>query len=370
MGDTTSRKRRAKGLALYPPGELAKSPNWYIRGTYRGVPVYRSTGQTEKPAADYIRSEERRIDDLIESGATERPILFVQAANLYLDECPEGEHTYIERLIEHLGATPVTDIDSGTLKDAAKKLYPGRKPATWNRNCITPASAIIHAAHEHWPKKVPLIQFSRFKEEKPRTSWATPDLAVQIVKTLPAKRQLWEASTKGRKRAKNGRYVYPRACALFFFKTGRRMADGIDLAWDNVNEAEKWAHIPKTKNGSEVYIPLDKEVLAAIRAIDTRTGRVFGYSHRRQFLEDWWEACKTLKIEYRRSEGGLTPHSMRHSFGTWLRQKGFDRKAIKEAGGWESDKAVDRYIHLFSDERDKAFEAMPDLLGEDESSEK
>lgn len=364
MGDTTNRKRRATGLELYPPGKIAKSPYWYIRGTYRGEKVFRSTGQTTKPRADFIRNVEREIDDRLSS--EDEGITFAEAVILYSEDCPEGERKYIKVLLHHFKETLITDIDSGTLKDAAKKLYPGRKPATWNRNCITPASAIIHAAHEHWPKKVPLIQLSRFREEKPRTSWATPKLAIQIVKALPVKRQLWEPSTKGKKRVPTGRYVYPRAFALFCFKTGRRMADGINLTWDNVNEAEKWAHIPKTKNGTEVYIPLDKEVLTALKGIDTRTGRVFGYSHRRQFLDDWQAACKKLKIEYRRSEGGLTPHSMRHSFGTWLRQKGFDRKAIKEAGGWESDKAVDRYLHLFSDERDRAFEAMPDLMGEDD----
>jgi len=365
MGDTAGRKRRAKGLALYAPGEIAQSPFWYVRGTYRGRKVFKSTGSLSKPPAGYIREIEREIDDAVQ-GEDKSQITFGEAAALYMQECPAGELKYVTPLLDEFEHKPISDIDSGALKDAAKKLYPGRKPATWNRNCITPASAIIHAAHEHWPKKVPLIQFSRFREEKPRTSWATPKLAIQIVKELPVKRQLWEPSKRGQKRVKAGRYVYPRACALFFFKTGRRMADGINLTWENVNEGEKWAHIPKTKNGTEVYIPLDKEILAALRAIDTRTGRVFGYSHRRQFLDDWQAACVKLKIEYRRSKGGLTPHSMRHSFGTWLRQKGFDRKAIKEAGGWESDKAVDRYLHLFSDERDRAFEAMPDLMEEDD----
>lgn len=355
------RKNKPAGLKLYEPGALKDSPSWYIRGTYRGVRIFKSTGHTQKPPAGYIRTQERLIDKAIERQrcGPAQTITFADATALYLETCPDGEIPYIDRLLEHFGETLVAEIDNPALRKAAKKLYPDVTPQTRNRNCMTPAASILHAAHDEWG--TPYIRVKKFREPKIETTWATPEMAGAIIQTIAETRTFQSPRIRGLAKGP-GRTAYPQVACLFFFTTGRRMADGINLDWDHVDLTKREAYIETTKNGEPLTIPLNDEAFAAIANLPHRTGRVFGYRTRRQFLDDWHAVCKTLGIEYRREKGGLTPHAMRHSFGTWLRQQGLDKKGIMEAGDWKDEKSVNRYLHAHSDERRKAVNMLPKLV--------
>lgn len=50
-------------------------------------------------------------------------------------------------LVKHFKDRKIADIGPGDIQAAARALYPRAKPATWNRQVIVPARAIInHAA--------------------------------------------------------------------------------------------------------------------------------------------------------------------------------------------------------------------------------
>lgn len=332
-------------LKLYPPGSLRKGPNWIIRGTYRGVSIYRSTGSDRKPPASYIRSIEREIDDRIESSPASNRWTFADAVTAYARECPEGELKFVTVLLNHFRDTNLDAIDNAALKDAAFTLYPNASPATRNRQVIAPAAAIIHAAHERG--KCAYLKIRRFKEKKPATTYATPDVAAAILSAMRESRMLDAPRIKGLRKGP-GRPCYPRACAAFCFLTGRRLGDAMALDWSSVDLEARTVAIARTKNGNPITVAIHGDLLVELANLPHRKGLVFGYKSRRQFLTDWHHACDLLGIERRRSEGGLTPHGMRHSFASWLDGQGKSLRQIMEAGGWESERAAMRYVHLGS----------------------
>src|SRR5216684_7441756 len=93
-------------LKLIPPRQ-GKSPNITIRGTYLGIAINRSSG-TSKPA---IAAKVRKgIERQIESGRFSQSgdPTFASAAAAYMRA--GGERTYLKKLLEHFGDTPLTQI--------------------------------------------------------------------------------------------------------------------------------------------------------------------------------------------------------------------------------------------------------------------
>ncbi len=72
-------------------------------------------------------------------------LTFAEAALIYVDD--GHRDLYLAPLIRHFRDQPVAAITAGHIRAAARVLYPEARPATWNRQVITPARAIInHAA--------------------------------------------------------------------------------------------------------------------------------------------------------------------------------------------------------------------------------
>jgi len=155
----------------------AKSPNWIIRGTLRGVRIEESTGTADKRAAEEVRAK-REAEILTESiygkAATKT---FAHAALSFVEE--RGSRRFVKPVLDHFGTTPLRHIGQEAVDNAASKLYPQASNATRNRQVYTPISAIMqHAARKGWcPRPV----FSRPKVSKIAISWLKPDEAERLI---------------------------------------------------------------------------------------------------------------------------------------------------------------------------------------------
>src|SRR5262245_8741685 len=120
-------------LKLIPPRKEGQS--FYVRGTYLGKHVYRSTGARKRAVAVKLL---KGIERDIETGKSSerREATFADAALAYMKA--GGERTYIKKLLEHFGDTPLQQIDQATIDGAAADLYPQRSAATRNRSVYTP----------------------------------------------------------------------------------------------------------------------------------------------------------------------------------------------------------------------------------------
>ena len=172
--------KRSPGIEVYAPGRLAKSPFWYIRGTYLGVSVYKSTGaRTKAQAQRFKRKIEREIEDgSYQSRPRQRPT-FADAAVIYLEACPKAEVQYVERLVRYWKDTPLDDISQAAVRDCIKDIYPpGPDPdptprnSTINRLVLTQLSAVLNKAAEQ--ELCGYMRIKRLPMPKGRVRFAEP----------------------------------------------------------------------------------------------------------------------------------------------------------------------------------------------------
>ena len=157
-------------LKLHPPRKEGQS--WRVRGSYLGVYVNRATGAFKRDIARQVLKE---IEGQLERGRfSERgEATFASAARAYVDA--GGEATYIGRLNDHFGDTPLSQIDQAAIDRAASALYPEAAGATRNRSVYTPISAVLRYAGARLDLRRP-----RGAGGAQSTAWLWPEQAEAI----------------------------------------------------------------------------------------------------------------------------------------------------------------------------------------------
>ncbi|WP_431105309.1 tyrosine-type recombinase/integrase [Sinorhizobium meliloti] len=125
------------------------TPNWYLRGSVRGLHVYESTKTSDDAAAETIRilREKQLLDESIFGKKIN--VTFEQAAKAYIDG--GGSKRFLPRILAALGSRPLRKIKQNDLDSLARKLHPDAAPETLNRQCYTPFIAIWnHAVTNEW----------------------------------------------------------------------------------------------------------------------------------------------------------------------------------------------------------------------------
>src|SRR5262245_6119184 len=159
-------------LKLVPP-KPGRTPYYFVRGTYLGIAVYRSTKTTERRVANRIKntwakqiergeykepgSGKSILAPATEDSGTGSPgasypfakRTFLEAVVAYLKAGGDGR--FIGPIIEMKGphclnGKPLSEIDQIVLDTAAAELYPHGSAPTLNRNFYTPVLAVIHRA--------------------------------------------------------------------------------------------------------------------------------------------------------------------------------------------------------------------------------
>ena len=151
---------------------------------------------------------------------------------------------------------------------------------------------------------------------------------------------------------------------IFLLSTGIRRSELIGLMWDDIDLASKTIHIqravtqttgkiiigePKSETSNR-YIPISDNLISIISLIPRESQYVFSgkspdepikpHSYADKFERFMEKASRELNIPK------LTPHELRHTYGTLLREKGVDIYTIQKVMG-HSDVSVtaDVYVH-------------------------
>jgi len=165
-------------------------------------------------------------------------------------------------------------------------------------------------------------------------------------------------------RARRGRAQAPRArrarrrpqlfvtVACF---TGAELSALSRLNWTDVDFVAGRIRIPGTKNATrDRTIDLDPQLAAALRRVppERRIGPV---------LRPWANACTDLRAACKRvGIERVTPHTFRHTFGSWLVQAGVDTFVVGKLMGHKDSKMVERYYgHLAPKNKSEAMARLP-----------
>jgi integrase len=322
---------------------LVRGPNWYLRGTVRGISIFETTGTHDRQSADAIRikrESEILSRSIFGAGAT---VTFAEAAASYLEQ--GGEARFLGRedpktgkwsgLIGHFMLKPLSEIGQAEADDAAAKLYPGAKAATRKRQAYAPLIAVLHhAAGKGWIR-VPVIKQPKVKQSE--TRYSSLDRLNRLLPHCSAKL---------------------RRLVVFLPYTGARISECLRIDWEHdVDLSRRTVTLRRTKNGKPRTVHLADPVLIVLGSVPEgeRTGQVFRWKARQAIYKPLRRACKNAGVDY------LPTHQQgRHTFAAWLRIEGKrDLVGLKQDGGWDSIQSVMRYEHLVPGESVEAIKRLP-----------
>lgn len=302
---------------------------WHYAFTVAGKRVRRSAQTAERAVAEELAlRHETRLRRAVVYGE-KAELTFAEAINLYLDHKPDAR--FLAPLLEHFGRDKITSIDQPAVRRAARKLYPGASPATWNRQVVTPVRAVINFAAEEG--LCDHFRMKRFGEGEKRRR--------------PAGDKPWLAAFQ--KQARQRKLFGLAALARFMFETGARIGQACALDWRDLDLQEGTATLRTRKtgpNGPEVRERtawLTAAMVADIANIEKRHPRlVFGYAGRSTADKSWKAVVAATGI------APLTPHEAgRHGFATeMVVRHGVDVATAAHRGGWTSKRLMlETYVH-------------------------
>lgn len=335
-------------IKLIPP-RPGKTPNYYIRGTYRGQYVDESTGTTRKESATrFLKTTIDKIDngDYETRKDVRAAPTFLDAAVSYLATGGEGRFIgeYDEMtgkwkpgLITHFGDTKLRDIDQAAIDDAALALYPLATPATRNRQIYTPMSAILKHVGITMAIKRP-----KGSQGKARVNWCQPDQAFRLFD------------------AAEGIDAEFRLFLEFLAYTGVRLSDALNLTCDRLHVADSFAYVEVTKNGDPRGVYLPPYLVAALanhpRGLERGKGKVFRFRKNGHLYNLMADARKAAgpEVEF------VTFHTLCHTWATWMRRYGgLDTRGLVGTTRWKDAKSAARYEHVVVSEESRKADLLP-----------
>lgn len=288
------------------------SDRWWIDIKVKGRRrIRRSSGTSVRKLAEDLAEtiEAQEWDRLVKGDPA--TLTFAEAVKLYLADGHKAQ--YLKPLVTHFKDTRVASIKAGHIRAACRVLYPKAKAATWNRQVITPARAVIN--HAAGKDLAAFIKVERFPELKPVRPIPAVDWLERFIEAAPANLG---------------------ALALFMRITGARIGQAVDTEWADIDLGAGTAIIPAAKGFPERRAQLTQEMVTMLANLpEERKGRVFGYIHRWSVYKGWRRVCNAAGLPY------ITSHlTGRRGFFTAMARAGFDPKTAGQLGGLSSPRLV------------------------------
>lgn len=306
-------------LTLYRRGEI-----WHYRGTVAGRRLRGSTKTSDRDTAQRIAAEKEARQWKGHLDGPGAVLTFAQAVKLYL--AAQKPPRFLIKVADFWKDTPVREITSGAVKQAAITLHPRSSGATRNRQIIVPTMAVInHAAEMGLCARLQVKRFPVVAAVKEPATWE------------------WIEAFAAHASPHLG------ALAMFMFLTGARISEALAVEWADLDVTAGVVKIRMGKAGGELRTAhLPAPLMTAIANIPgrERSGTVFKYSSRSTVKPSWTAAIRRAGIK------ALSPHSCRHGFATAMLQAGIDVRTVAELGGWKTPALVlSTYSHAVRDPR-------------------
>lgn len=304
-----------------------KSPCWWVRFSVGGVKIRRSSGTTDRNAAEEFETR-LRAELWRQHRLGERPRYTWQeaVARWYAEADNRGRERDKERLdwfSEYLNDLPLVDITRDVIEKARQLRAKESSPSTANRY-MAGLRMILRKAWRDWDwiEKAPVVPMFRVERSEPR--YLTRQQFASLLKHLPKHLQ---------------------DMAVFSTETGLRMRNVTGLQWPQVALSRRLVIVPagNAKAGETISVPLNDRAVAVLKGQPGRTGAVFRF--RGKAVDDangkaFRDAAAAAGVPW------LRWHDLRHTWASWHIQAGTPLHVLQELGGWQSYEMVRRYAHL------------------------
>ena len=142
--------------------------------------------------------------------------------------------------------------------------------------------------------------------------------------------------------------------------TGMRLGEILSLKWNQVHlesVVNPNLELQVTKNYKKRHVPLNEDMVRLLKDLRNKNERSSNPSEY-VFLGKYGKPLLSVKRPFKdalkKSEiNDFRFHDLRHTFASHYVMNGGDLMSLKEIGGWNSMKMVERYAHLASDYKGK-----------------
>jgi len=300
---------------------------YYVKLKSQGKTIRRSTGETNKRHAERFQEQLRSE---LKSLRKQSAYTFYDAALRWLREKEhkrsiEGDKTIIKWLSPHLADLYLSEITRDKIEELRQlKLEEAGKQTVNNyMRCLR---SILRIARDDWEwiSHIPRVPMYPKVERMPR--FLTFAQFTLLVAELPS---------------------HLAGPAWFAVSTGLRTRAIQSLQWDWISRDGVRFPPEVMKNQEWLTIPLSQAawyVLAETLSGDTVTNKthVFVNHVGKPFHEKFTKAA-WRKATIRAGLDGVRFHDLRHTFASWMLQKGIPEHVIMELGGWKTREAFKIY---------------------------
>ena len=246
---------------------------------------------------------------------------------------------YIEPAI---GTIPVKDVNKGHIEAIkAAVVEKGLSPATVNLTLATVRQTLNHAVDRGIIQTNPVSKVKKLKLDNRRVRFLTDDQAEALLTAIKAKSEDTYRIT------------------LFSLHMGLRAGEIFNLTWADIDQENGTVFIKDTKTGHNRHAYMTDRIRAEIKDMKKGQGndlvfppREYAKSKHMQLVSRTFNRCvDDLKL----NEGIEDPrqkivfHSMRHTYASWLVQKGVSIYVVKELLGHRTLTMTERYSHIAGD---------------------
>jgi len=334
----------------YNDGVYLRNSTWWldcrINGTRYQFPL--GKGVSRSVAAELAQVKRAAIlRGEVGIGRKKRDITFTQAAELFLEwaranKRPKTVIAYsgsAKRLTEFFGSRKLSEISPFLIeKYKLKTIGAGKRRKADGKVMVNRDTSVLSNIINRcidWGKHEgpnPLRKVKKFKESKGNVRFLTEE----------EERALLNAADEPM-----------RTMILTGIYSGARLAsEALTLTWDNIDFKNGFLTIldAYAKNGETRTVPLELGLADALLRLKERAKgqRVFTKANGRPYRSPraaFEKACEKANLT------DVTPHVLRHTFGSRLGMAGVDTRTIQELGGWKNMAMVERYTHLNPDHK-------------------
>lgn len=358
----------ARSLVRRRPG----SPYWHYDWRIAGKRVRGSTGSTDYgEAVERALATRQRLASIARNAPRGpiREMTLRSAARRYHREhgaalaSAADVKNHLRHLARFFGAdTPLSEIDRDRVRAFVERRRREVAPGTVNRNLST-LRRLLRTAHEDWGAAVSDVKVRRLMLPEPRgrdvfLSYAQAERLIAAI--IPHARPIIRLT-------------------LF---TGLRRGNLWRLTWDQVDLEGRQLRVrvkDRHRQGKPHAVPLIDEAIELLRSVapapEDRIGPVFAYGN--PHLQCGCPSCNRRDLRGRpikdikrafntaRKAIGMPEvrfHDLRHTVASWLLQKGYPLKWVKDILGHADMRTTERYSHL---EHRHLAGAMREALGRD-----
>jgi integrase len=305
---------------------------FYVRFSFKGHRVDESTKTVSRAEAQ--RYEDKRRAELRNNAmfGTKPKKTWAEAVIRWCEESQE-KRTILQDIqrFQNLDAIPL--FQNIYLEDISRDLIDqfisyrddiGAGKVSTNRY-LALIRSVLNKAYKDWEwiEKIPTIRL-RFGVEKSRDRYLSFAEYRRLQKELPD-------------------HLKPIIELLVL--TGQRKSNIVKLKWEWVDFEKKLIVIPKEefKTNKEHIIPMSQKVIDIIK-IQAGKHPIYVFTYKGEPLQDIHNSA-WIKALSRAGISNLRIHDLRHTWATWLGDKGVPADIIQDLGGWTSHIMVRRYSH-------------------------